>query len=95
MPRIAIAGFQHETNTFAAVKAGIDEFEMADAWPGLLAGASVMSGTKGLNLPIAEAIISSAAPGMFPCRLDPAPCQGLRNGMRLGPTGRPFALKSA
>jgi hypothetical protein len=33
VPRIAIAGFQHETNSFATSIAGLAEFEMADAWP--------------------------------------------------------------
>jgi microcystin degradation protein MlrC len=53
MPRIAIAGFQHETNSFATSIAGLAEFEMADAWPPLLTGAGVISGTHGMNLPIA------------------------------------------
>jgi microcystin degradation protein MlrC len=38
VPRIAIAGFQHETNSFATAIAGLAEFEMADAWPPLLTG---------------------------------------------------------
>jgi microcystin degradation protein MlrC len=53
VPRIAIAGFQHETNSFATTIAGLAEFEMADAWPPLLRGADVISGTHGMNLPIA------------------------------------------
>ena len=53
MLRIAIAGFQHETNTFGTVKAGIEEFEVADSWPGLLTGTSIISGTEGMNLPVA------------------------------------------
>lgn len=53
MIRLAIAGFQHETNTFGATKAGFAEFEMADSWPGLLQGADVIGGTAGINLPIA------------------------------------------
>lgn len=32
-PRIAIAGFQHETNCFGINKAGLAEFEMADSGP--------------------------------------------------------------
>lgn len=52
-PRIAIAGFQHETNTFAPNRAGMQQFEMADSWPGLLSGDDVISGTISLNLPIA------------------------------------------
>lgn len=53
MPRIAIAGFQHETNTFGVTKAGMHEFEIADSWPELLRGDAVISGTAGINLPIA------------------------------------------
>jgi len=53
MPRIAIAGFQHETNTFGATQAHFRDFEMADSWPGLLTGAAVLSGTDGSNLPLA------------------------------------------
>ena len=53
VPRIAIAGFQHETNTFGVTKAGMREFEVADSWPSLLMGSEVISGTAGINLPIA------------------------------------------
>ena len=35
MARIAIAGFQHETNTFAPTLATYHEFERHDGWPGL------------------------------------------------------------
>ena len=53
MTRIAIAGFQHETNTFGATKAGFAEFVEADAWPGLLEGEAVIAGTAEHNLPMA------------------------------------------
>ena len=53
MPRIAIAGFQHETNSRGIGRAGLAEFEMADSWPGLLTGPEVIDGTRGMNLPIA------------------------------------------
>lgn len=53
MPRIALAGFQHETNSFGIGRAGLAEFEMADSWPALLSGTEVLSGTQGMNLPIA------------------------------------------
>lgn len=53
MKRIAIAGFQHETNTFGLTKTGLHEFKIADSWPGMLTGADVLSGTAGINLPIA------------------------------------------
>ncbi|CUK18208.1 hypothetical protein RUE5091_04223 [Ruegeria denitrificans] len=51
--RIAIAGFQHETNCFGVTKAGLHEFEMADSWPGMLHDGQVISDTEGMNLPIA------------------------------------------
>ena len=50
--RIAIAGFQHETNTFAPTKAAYSEFERADAWPGLTFGAAIITDFAGMNLPI-------------------------------------------
>ena len=51
--RIAVAGFQHETNSFVSGKAGLAEFEMADSWPGLLSGDALLDGTDGMNLPVA------------------------------------------
>ena len=53
MARIAVAGFQHETNTFGATRAAFADFEMADAWPGMLRGSEVISGVQGANLPMA------------------------------------------
>src|SRR5688572_22758941 len=53
MARIGIAGFQHETNTFAPVKATLADFEQADAWPGLTAGPELFDAVKGINLPAA------------------------------------------
>ncbi|MDD9977987.1 MAG: M81 family metallopeptidase [Boseongicola sp.] len=62
-PRIAIAGFQHETNTFAPSRAGWAEFQMADSWPPLLVGEDTVSRTKGMNLPIAGAAAEAEAQG--------------------------------
>lgn len=53
MARIAVAGFQHETNTFAPLKATLADFEQADAWPGLTLGEAVFDAVKGINLPAA------------------------------------------
>ena len=61
--RIAFAGFQHETNTFAPGKAGVEEFRRADSWPGLLRGAEVAEGSRGLNLPIAGALARAESRG--------------------------------
>ena len=53
MARIAVGGIQHETNTFAPLKATLADFEQADAWPGLVAGADLFDAVKGINLPAA------------------------------------------
>jgi microcystin degradation protein MlrC len=53
MARIAVAGFQHETNTFAPLAATLADFEAADAWPGLTTGAALFDAVKGINLPAA------------------------------------------
>jgi microcystin degradation protein MlrC len=50
--RIAVGGFQHETNTFAPVKATLADFEAADAWPGLVSGGDLLDAVGGINLPI-------------------------------------------
>jgi microcystin degradation protein MlrC len=53
MARIAVGGFQHETNTFSPVAATLAEFEAPDAWPGLTRGASLFEAVCGINLPAA------------------------------------------
>ncbi len=59
--RIAIGGFQHETNTFAPTVTEYDDFVMADSWPGLVSGQDVITATKGMNLPITGAIETALA----------------------------------
>ncbi len=53
MARIAIGGFQHETNTFSPVCADFAAFEAPDAWPGLTRGAALFDAVDGINLPAA------------------------------------------
>ncbi len=53
MARIAIGGFQHETNTFAPARAGFEDFEKHDGWPGLTRGEALFDAVAGINLPIA------------------------------------------
>ena len=52
-PRIAVAGLQHETNTFSPLPTTLADFERAGAWPALLRGDAVPGGLAGLNLPAA------------------------------------------
>src|SRR5438067_2222367 len=56
MARIAVGGFQHETNTFAPQRASWADFERADAWPGFIRGPELIDAVKGYNLPIAGAV---------------------------------------
>jgi len=52
MRRIAIAGFQHETNTFVSKSTTLTQFQIADSWPRMLHGSDVIDGTQGMNLPV-------------------------------------------
>ncbi len=54
--RIAVGGFQHETNTFAPSPATYADFERGGGWPPLLRGADLFDGSAGVNLPITGAI---------------------------------------
>jgi len=52
MKKIAVAGFQHETNTFAPQPTTFESFEERGAWPELTRGGSLIKRFLGLNLPI-------------------------------------------
>ena len=51
-PRIAVAGFQHETNTFAPILTPFETFRDGGAWPALCKGQDVLDTLSGLNLPM-------------------------------------------
>ena len=57
--RIAIAGFQHETNTFCPFPTTLADFEMADSWPALTKGKAVIEVFEPLNIPIGGFIKAS------------------------------------
>jgi microcystin degradation protein MlrC len=59
MKRIAIGGWQHETNTFAPFDTDYAAFEMADGWPALVEGPAMFEAVAGINMPI-EGFIQSA-----------------------------------
>ncbi len=50
-PRIAVGGFQHETNTFAPYPATYEAFELADGWPGLSRGPALIPAVQDINIP--------------------------------------------
>jgi microcystin degradation protein MlrC len=57
--RIAVGGFQHETNTFAPSKADFAAFAQADSWPALQRGASLIGAFTGMNIPVAGFIAAA------------------------------------
>lgn len=63
MARIAIGGFQHETNTFAPVKADLKEFEKVAGQPRAPRGEALFGAVAGLNLPISGFIESARSAG--------------------------------
>src|SRR5579885_2730254 len=63
MARIAVGGFQHETNTFAPQRATWADFERADAWPGFVRGPALLAAVEGYNIPIAGAVAALRARG--------------------------------
>ena len=51
-PCIAVAGFQHETNTFAPIPTPFETFKEGGAWPAMKFGTEVIDTLSGLNLPM-------------------------------------------
>lgn len=63
MGRIAIGGFQHETNTFAPARADYAQFEAGGGWPGVCYGERIFAALAGANIPAQGAIEALAAAG--------------------------------
>jgi len=53
MPRILIAGYQHETNTFAPSLADWAAFTRGDSFPAFVRGDAMVEQLAGINLPVA------------------------------------------
>jgi microcystin degradation protein MlrC len=53
MPRIAIGGFLHETNTFAPSKAAYADFVHGGGWPAMTAGSEVLKTMRDINVGLA------------------------------------------
>lgn len=60
-PRIAIAGFQHETNTFVPQSTPFSAFQDGGGWPALTQGAAVIEIHRGLNIPLGGFIAAAEA----------------------------------
>lgn len=52
MTRVAVAGFQHETNTFAPFPTTLELFQTGGSWPALTRGEALYDTMKGLNIPL-------------------------------------------
>src|SRR4051794_40239737 len=63
MARIGVAGFQHETNSFAPTPARLDDFLAPDAWPALVRGPALIDAIAGINLPAAGFAAAATAAG--------------------------------
>jgi len=61
--RIAIGGFQHETNTFASNSASADDFLKPDAWPPLSRGGDLIDAVTGINIPVSGFIKQAETEG--------------------------------
>ena len=73
MSRVAVAGFQHETNTFAPVPTDLGLFEAGGAWPPLTRGEALFDVMAGLNLPLSgflEACAHEIVPVLW-CAAEP------------------------
>ncbi len=61
--KIAVGGFQHETNTFAPMKADWAAFEQADSWPGFQSGPPLLTACRGMNIPLGGFVSEAQALG--------------------------------
>ena len=61
--KIAVGGFQHETNTFAPHLAPFENFERADSWPPLTLGDDLFETMDGLNIPLPGFMAAARAAG--------------------------------
>lgn len=63
MAVIAVAGFHHETNTFAPSKATYQDFESGGGWPPLTRGARAIDVVDGMNVALAGFATAARAAG--------------------------------
>lgn len=72
-PRVAVGGFQHETNTFAPIPTRWDDFQVPGGWPPFTGGAPLLD-MHGLNVPFSGFIGAAEAWDLVPllwCAAEP------------------------
>jgi microcystin degradation protein MlrC len=82
MPRIAVGGFHHETNTFSTTPAVYEDFVVADGWPGLTRGDDILTTFRGKNIAMCGFLEVAREHGWMP--MPALWCQA-------NPSGRPTA----
>ena len=65
-PRVAVAGFQHETNTFAPFPTGWAQFQQPGAWPPFATGDKAVEQVRGLNVPLGGFVDQDAGFDLVP-----------------------------
>jgi microcystin degradation protein MlrC len=63
MTRLLIAGYQHETNTFAPSLADWAAFTRGDSFPAFVRGPAMVEQLRGINIPVAGVIDAARAHG--------------------------------
>ena len=63
MPRIAVGGFLHETNTFAPTRAAYADFVHGGGWPSMTKGADVLEVMRNINVGLAGFVTEAEAQG--------------------------------
>ncbi|MDP3606158.1 MAG: M81 family metallopeptidase, partial [Polaromonas sp.] len=61
--KILVAGYQHETNTFAPLKADWAAFTRGDVFPAFMQGQAMLDQLQGVNLPAGGFIAAARARG--------------------------------
>jgi microcystin degradation protein MlrC len=63
MPRIAVGGFLHETNTFAPTRAAYADFVHGGGWPAMTTGADLLKVMRNINVGLAGFVGDAQAQG--------------------------------
>ena len=61
--RVLVAGYQHETNTFAPTLADWDAFTRGDSFPAYVRGDAMTKTLGGINIPVAGFLDAAKARG--------------------------------
>ncbi len=66
LPKVAVAGFQHETNTFAPFLTEWSDFQAPGAWPPYAEGEKAVDQARGLNVPLGGFVDASEGMELVP-----------------------------